>query len=110
MSGTTCTGYRFGDFLVDTADRRLRRDDLVIPLAGPEFDTLLALIERAGDLVDKHALAMTVWSGRYIDDERVVQSVHTVRKALGAMPDGRFYIEMHPRRGSRFVADVEQLG
>src|SRR5438477_647790 len=43
--------YEFGPFRLDAAKRRLWRDDDLVPLTPKAFDTLAALIERAGTVV-----------------------------------------------------------
>jgi len=46
-------GYEFGPFRVDKVKRRLLRDGQIVPLTPKAFDTLLVLIEHAGQLVEK---------------------------------------------------------
>lgn len=53
--------YCFGDYTIDTQLRRLYRRDDVAPLTPKAFDTLLALIERAGRVVEKDELLRVVW-------------------------------------------------
>lgn len=102
--------YRFGEFEIDTEQRQLRRADLTIPLAPRVYDTLLVLVERAGCSIDRHTLVLQVWPDGYVDDELLSRNIATLRQILGEMPDGRPYIEAHPRRGYRFVPEVEQMG
>jgi DNA-binding winged helix-turn-helix (wHTH) protein len=46
----------FRDFVLDTAARSLSCQGLPIPLSPKELDTLIVLVEHAGEAIDKDTL------------------------------------------------------
>ena len=99
--------YEFGPFRVDASERVLLREGKPVMLTPKLFDTLLALVERSGHIVEKAELMETVWPGTFVEESNLSSSVSLLRKTLGSDEDGRSYIETVPRRGYRFVAAVE---
>lgn len=70
MSKTHEQLYEFGPFRLDAAERVLCRDSETIPLPPKVFDTLLALVERSGRVVEKDELMRVVWPGTFVSDPR----------------------------------------
>jgi DNA-binding winged helix-turn-helix (wHTH) protein/TolB-like protein/Tfp pilus assembly protein PilF len=95
--------YEFGRFRVDAAERVLLRDGRPVALTPKLFDTLLALVERSGHLVEKSELMETVWPGTFVEESNLSSNVSLLRKALGAGEGGRPFIETVARRGYRFA-------
>jgi DNA-binding winged helix-turn-helix (wHTH) protein/Flp pilus assembly protein TadD len=100
--------YVFGDFRLDTARRALsaRGNGRAIPLSIPVFDTLLYLIENAGELVERTALLAAVWPHVTVVENSVNQTVSALRRALGDDPASPCYVLTVPGRGYRFIAEV----
>lgn len=73
------------------------------------FDVLLALVERAGETVDKDDLLRIVWPDAVVEESNLTQQVFTIRRLLGPLPDHAAYIVTVPRRGYRFVAPVSRV-
>ncbi len=79
-----------------------------LPLGPRAVATLVALVERAGEVVTKDELLDRVWAGEDVNESNVAQSVYLLRKVLrdhgvtGA-------IATVPRRGYRFAGAVELL-
>ena len=67
--------------------------------AARAFDLLLALAERPGQLVGKHALMDLVWPGLVVQENNLAAQVSALRKVLGDD-----VIATIPGRGYRFVA------
>ena len=100
--------YEFGDFLLDTRKRLVRRRDGVsVALTPKVFDTLLYLVEHGGIVVDKHRLMEAVWPDAVVEENNLSQNISALRRALGETPDAHRYIVTVPGRGYRFVADVK---
>lgn len=99
--------YEFGPFRVDASERVLLREGKPVMLTPKLFDTLLALVERSGHIVEKAELMETVWPGTFVEESNLSSSVSLLRKTLGSAEDGQPYIETVPRRGYRFAAAVE---
>ena len=83
----------------------LTDDGKQIELRPKAFDTLLALVERAGRVVTKDKLVATVWPGVIVNDDALAQCIRDVRDALG--DEVQRYIETVPRRGYLFAAPVD---
>ena len=87
--------------------RLLRRDTgEAIPLTGRVFETLLCLVERAGETLDKDLLLRSIWPGVIVEENSLTQNVSTLRQALGETRGENRYIATVARRGYRFVARV----
>ncbi len=97
--------YRFKAFRLDVEDRRLYRNGIPIPLEPKAFDVLTLLVENSGHLVEKDELLQTVWADSFVEESNVARVVYTLRRTLGE-DDGKL-IETVPKKGYRFVADVE---
>ena len=104
MSKETKRFYEFGPYRIDTVNRRLMRGEEVVPLKAKAVDTLIYLIERGGDVVEKEELMKTLWPDSFVEEANLTQNIYMLRKALG----GGAYIETIPRRGYRFIAQVKQ--
>jgi DNA-binding winged helix-turn-helix (wHTH) protein/TolB-like protein/Flp pilus assembly protein TadD len=100
--------YEFGDFALDVGQQRLLRRDTgeAIPLVGKAFDTLLYLVEHAGEPLDKDLLLHSIWPGVIVEENSLTQNVSTLRQALGETRGENRYIATISRKGYRFVAKV----
>lgn len=98
--------YRFGEYKLDTRLRRLYRRNDVVPLTPKAFETLLALVERAGRVVEKDELLRVVWGDTVVGDETLAQNISTLRRLLGDQADRPEFIATVPRSGYRFIAAV----
>lgn len=101
--------YEFGPFRLDTAERLLLRDGKPVPLMPKAFETLVALVERSGHLVEKEELMKVVWSDAFVEESNLTNNVSALRKLLGRGKSGGNYIETVPKRGYRFTATVKEL-
>jgi TolB-like protein/DNA-binding winged helix-turn-helix (wHTH) protein/tetratricopeptide (TPR) repeat protein len=101
--------YEFGDFELDAQRRVLtsRADGQQQQITGRVFDTLLYLVERPGQLLDKRALMEALWPNVVVEEGNLTQTIHTLRKVLGERPGEHRYIVTVAGRGYRFVADVK---
>jgi DNA-binding winged helix-turn-helix (wHTH) protein/TolB-like protein/Tfp pilus assembly protein PilF len=100
--------YEFGDFVLESGQRRLLRRDGGEPLAltAKAFDTLLYLIEHRGETLDKDSLLRAIWPGVIVEENSLTQSVSSLRQVLGETPAENRYIATVPRKGYRFVGEV----
>jgi TolB-like protein/Tfp pilus assembly protein PilF len=97
--------YHFGPFVLDVADRSLKREGAPVPLTPKTFDLLVALVENAGRLVDKDSLLRTVWPDVAVEEGNLTKGVFSLRQLLEAEAGPR-YIETVPKRGYRFIGEV----
>lgn len=100
--------YRFDRFELDLARHELRADGVVRPVEPQVFDLLAHLAAQAGDLVTRDDLVAAVWGGRIVSESAIDARISAARAAIG--DDGRrqAMIRTVPRRGFRFVAQVER--
>lgn len=96
----------FGDFRLDPASRLLLKDGEPVRIGSRALDLLIALIDRAGDVVDRHELLDVVWQGVVIDEAGVRVHISSLRRALGDGRDGARYIVNVAGRGYSFVAPI----
>ncbi len=102
--------YRFNGFRLDPARRLLfGPDGQPVPLKPKVFATLLYLVERHGELVDKQALLEAVWPHVVVEDNNLNKAISTLRQVFGETRDDHRFIVTEPGRGYRFVASVEEL-
>ena len=96
--------YDFTPFRIDVHRRVLLRSGERVALTVKAFDTLLALVERQGQLVEKADLIEQLWPDTAVQDSNLTQQIFTLRRVLGESPDDHQFIATVPRRGYRFVA------
>lgn len=93
--------YHFAGFELEPGERRLLAAGAVVPITSRAFDLLVALVERAGELVEKDDLLSRVWPRLVVEESNLPVQVSTLRKLLGQRS-----IETVPGRGYRFRAEV----
>jgi len=109
MQQTSCAPIEpelaFGPYRLAPSQRTLLKDGLPVPLNGRAFDLLLALVERAGEVVSKAELIARVWPSTVVEENNLRVHIGTLRKALCDDRSVR-YIENVVGRGYSFVAPV----
>jgi DNA-binding winged helix-turn-helix (wHTH) protein len=75
-------------------------------LGGRAFDILLALVDRAGEVIGKDELIAKAWPDVTVEEGSLRVHLSALRKALGDGGFGRRYIENVKGRGYCFVAPV----
>lgn len=96
----------FGPFRLLRAERLLERDGSPLAVGGRALDVLVALIERAGEVVGHRELIARVWPDVTVEDGSLRAQVAALRKALGDGQGGARYITNVPGRGYSFVARI----
>lgn len=101
--------YDFGPFRLDLANHLLFRtaNETVVHLTPKVFETLLVLVQRAGQVLTKEELLDLIWPDTAVEEGNLTRNVATLRKALGEEHGEHHYIETLSRRGYRFIAKVE---
>jgi Tol biopolymer transport system component/DNA-binding winged helix-turn-helix (wHTH) protein len=98
--------YEFGSFRLDPTKRILQKEGEVVSLTPKAIETLLALVEANGQLLEKDVLIQRLWPDSFVEEGNLTVYISTLRKALG---ENRGYILTEPGRGYRFVADVREV-
>src|ERR1700691_6331093 len=96
----------FGPFTLFVAERLLKRADESIPLGARALDILIALAERAGEVVTHKELISRVWPDVTVEEGNLRFQMATLRKALGDRRDGARYVSNVAGRGYCFVAPI----
>jgi predicted ATPase len=97
----------FGPFRLFPARRLLLEGEKPVRLGSRAFDILVALVERAGELVSKDELMARVWPNTFVEESNLKVQVAGLRRALGdRRGGGDQYLATIPGRGYRFVAPV----
>src|ERR1700733_7976508 len=96
----------FGSFSLFAAERLLKKGNEPIPLGGRALDILIALAERAGEVVTHKELISTVWPDVTVEQANLRFQMAALRKALGDGRDGARYVSNVAGRGYCFVASI----
>src|SRR5579859_6891326 len=101
----------FGSFTVDLKREELFKDGTRIKLPGKVYQTLVALLERPGEVVSREDLRLKLWpEGTHVNyDANVNTTVNKLRLALGDSPDQPVYVETIPRQGYSFISRVSPV-
>jgi DNA-binding winged helix-turn-helix (wHTH) protein/Tol biopolymer transport system component len=98
--------YEFGPYRLIPEERLLLRDGEPVTLTPKAFETLVALVRRAGHLAKKDELLKEIWPDSFVEESNLAQNIHALRRALGEGENGKPYIETVPKRGYRFLASI----
>jgi predicted ATPase/DNA-binding winged helix-turn-helix (wHTH) protein len=101
--------FSFGPFSLYLAQKLLLEDGQPVRLGSRALAILVALIERAGEVVTKDELAAIVWPRTIVEESSLRVHVAALRKALGDGQAGARYIVNQPGRGYSFVAPVKRI-
>jgi predicted ATPase/DNA-binding winged helix-turn-helix (wHTH) protein len=96
----------FGPFRLLIAERVLLEGSKPVRLGSRAMEILIALVERAGDLVSKRELFRIVWPDTVVVEANLAVHIAGLRRALGEGQAANRYIINVPGRGYRFVASV----
>src|SRR6266850_3392736 len=100
---------RFGPFELNVAERSLKKANQVIPLGGRAYDILIALLEKAGEVVAKSELIAKAWPDVTVEEGSLRVHLSALRKALGDGQFGNKYIASIQGHGYSFIAPVTRL-
>jgi predicted ATPase/DNA-binding winged helix-turn-helix (wHTH) protein len=99
----------FGSFRLLPEQRQLLDDGKVVRLGARAFDTLLVLVQRAGEVVTKDEIAKKVWPDTIVDETSIRVHISALRRVLGDGQRGARYITNVTGRGYCFVATVGEM-
>jgi Tol biopolymer transport system component/DNA-binding winged helix-turn-helix (wHTH) protein len=100
--------YEFADFRLDAAHLMLYKNGTTVSLKPKVVETLVALVERRGEVISKDELMHRLWPDSVVEEANLSQNIYLLRKTLGSCSDGQPVIETFWRRGYRFNGDVRQ--
>lgn len=101
--------HEFDRFRIDAVKRVLLRDGEPVALKSKCFETLLALVEARGQVLEKDELMRRIWPDTVVEESNLTGYISTLRKVLGENPQAHRYIVTVPGRGYSFVAEVKEV-
>ncbi len=102
---------RFDGFELDTRAGQLRKRGVKLRLRGQPLQVLAILVEHAGEVVTREELQTQIWpADTFVDfDHGLHNAIARIREVLGDSAERPRYIETLPRRGYRFIGQVEDF-
>jgi DNA-binding winged helix-turn-helix (wHTH) protein len=95
-------------FRLDTLNEQIRRDDALIALRLRPFAMLRYLTEHPGRLITHDEMRKAIWPSTYVSAGVLRVYLREVRTALDDAAESPKFIETIPRRGYRFIPQVER--
>jgi DNA-binding winged helix-turn-helix (wHTH) protein len=101
---------RFGPYVVDLRAGELAKGGKKKRVQQQPMQVLAALLERPGEVVTREELREKIWpADTFVDfDHSLNTAIKKLREALGDNPERPKYIETLPRRGYRFLQEVQE--
>jgi DNA-binding winged helix-turn-helix (wHTH) protein/tetratricopeptide (TPR) repeat protein len=99
--------YEFAGRRLDPARRQLIHGGKPVALFPRCFDALLLLIEHRHEVLDKDFLLQALWPQVVVDENSLTKVISEIRRVLGEGPRDAGCIATIPRRGYRFVGELE---
>jgi TolB-like protein/cytochrome c-type biogenesis protein CcmH/NrfG len=99
--------FHFSNHVLDVALRELTRGGESVAVEPQVFDLLVHLIENRDHVVTKDDLIETVWDGRIVSESTLTSRINAARRAVGDSGKDQIMIRTLPRKGFRFVGDVQ---
>lgn len=96
----------FGAFRLHPDRHLLFKDNKPVALGSRALDILIALADRAGELVTKDELVTRAWPNTVVEESNLRAQIALLRKALGDSGGAAHFIVAVPGRGYRFVAPI----
>lgn len=101
--------YRFGECELSPASHELFLSGQSSSVEPQVFDLICYLVKERDRLVTRDELIEVVWGGRIVSDSAVSARISAARSAIGDDGTAQRWIRTLPRRGFRFVGDVDVL-
>ncbi|KQQ82546.1 transcriptional regulator [Xanthomonas sp. Leaf131] len=98
--------FRLGPLLVEPERLTLIDDGQTITLEPRMMEVLIALAERAGEVISAEQLLIEVWHGSFYGDNPVHKTIAQLRRKLGDDSRQPRYIETIRKRGYRLLPKV----
>ena len=104
-------GLRFGPFELDLDSAELWKSGTRVKLQLQPFRVLALLAAHPGRLLSREEIQREVWcDGTFVDFEQALNfCIRQIRAALGDQAATPCYVETLPRRGYRFIGEVETI-
>ena len=100
--------FVFEDFVLDGERRELRRGGGLVAVEPKVFDLLVHLVANRERVVSKDDLIAAVWKGRIVSESAITTAINAARTVLGDSGETQRLIKTLPRKGFRFVGEVQE--
>ena len=100
--------WSFGQFRVCPKDRWVERAGVRLGVGDRALDILIALLERAGEVVSKRELLERAWPCSMVDEVSLRVQIAAIRRILGDGEDGNRFIANVAGNGYTFTAAVSK--
>jgi eukaryotic-like serine/threonine-protein kinase len=109
MKMTSARTALFGPYTLDLRSGELRKFGTKVKMGEQTFQILRVLLESQGELVTREELRVKLWAGdTFVDfDHGLNSAVQRLRDCLSDSAEKPRWIETIPRRGYRFVGQVQ---
>ncbi|HKY04926.1 MAG TPA: winged helix-turn-helix domain-containing protein, partial [Blastocatellia bacterium] len=100
---------RFDGFEMALKSGELRRRGRLVKLQPQPFKVLALLVAHPGQIITREEIQQQIWEGdTFVDFEHGLNfCIKQIRAALGDSAQSPRYIETLPRRGYRFIAEID---
>ena len=106
---TTARTASFGPYALDLRSGELRKFGVRVKMGEQPFQILLMLLENPGEMVSREELRTKLWvDDTFVDfDHGLNSAVQRLRDCLSDTAEKPLWVETIPRRGYRFIGQVE---
>ena len=111
MRRKSATKLRFGAFDLDIRTVELQKNGHKIKLQEQPARLLLHLASHPGELITRDDIQNVLWpNGLVVEFEHAINTdIKKIREALEDDPKQPRFVETLPKKGYRFIADVEEV-
>ncbi len=102
--------FVFAGCVLDGDKREFTRHSEPIAMEPQVFDLLLYLLQNRDRVVSRDDLIASVWNGRIVSESTLSTRITAARKAIGDTGEDQILIKTYPRKGIRFVGDLQTIG
>ena len=100
----------FGPFRLSLTNRQLTKSGAPVTMGGRALEILIALVERAGEVVSKQDLIASAWPKVFVEEANLRVQVTALRRILGDGNDGQAFIQNVARQGYVFSGRIQFSG
>jgi TolB-like protein/cytochrome c-type biogenesis protein CcmH/NrfG len=102
--------FVFAGCVLDGDKREFTRHAEPIAMEPQVFDLLLYLLQNRDRVVSRDDLITAIWNGRIVSESTLSTRITAARKAIGDTGEDQILIKTYPRKGIRFVGDIQTVG
>jgi len=102
--------FVFAGCVLDDDKREFTRQSEPVAMEPQVFDLLLYLLQNRDRVVSRDDLIASVWNGRIVSESTLSTRITAARKAIGDTGEDQILIKTYPRKGIRFVGNLQMVG